>query len=76
MPRAEAYKVAIVSCGDADARQTATPGNNRFHKFLTALVAGFLPLRRRCAFSRKLTRRPAQARSVRCCAATASIHQP
>ena len=43
MPRAEAYKVAIVSRGDADARQAATPGNNRFHKFLTALWSA--PLR-------------------------------
>ena len=39
MPRAEAYKVAIVSRGDADARQAATPDNNRFHRVFEELAA-------------------------------------
>lgn len=39
MPGAEAYKVAIVWRGDADARRAATPGNNRFHRVFEELAA-------------------------------------
>ena len=39
MSRAKTFKVAILWRGDAEARQSATPQNNRFHRIFEELAA-------------------------------------